>query len=163
MKTILRWVPLGMVLLFGCSEPLPPDAASIRPVLSLKQFMEWVLDPAADIIWDSVKTVYTSEGAKEIRPQTAEQWAEIVNAARRLKEGGNLLMNEERMRDNKDWGNRARALVAGADKALTAAEAKNVEALFTEGETIYHACAGCHQRFAAFAQENVPPGKSAKK
>ena len=163
MKTILRWVLLGMALLFGCSEPPPPDAALIRPVLSLKQFMDWVLDPAADIIWDSVKTVYTSEGVKEIKPQTAEQWAEVVNAAARLKEAGNLLMNEERMRDNKDWGNRARILVAAAEKARVAAEAKNVEALFTEGEAIYHACAGCHQRHAAFAQENAPPGKSPKK
>ena len=162
MKTMLRWVALGMMLLSGCGEP-PPDAAQIRPALSLKQFMDWVVDPAADIIWDSVKTVYTSEGAKEIKPQSAEQWTEVGNAAPRLREAGNLLMNEERMRENKDWGNRARALIAAAEKARAAAEARNVEALFTEGEAIYHACAGCHQRFAAFARENAPSGKSAKK
>ena len=164
MRTILHRILLGAALLSGCSEPPPPPPAAptIKPVLELKQFMEWVVDPAADVIWDSVKTVYTTEGEKDIRPQTAEQWDAVRNAAATLAESGSLLMLEGRARDKQEWMAAARRLTATAEKARKAAAAKDVEALFGAGEEVYHACAACHQRYAAFAQDNAPPAKSAK-
>ena len=150
MRTALRWIPLGAILLFGCNAPPPPPSAAppISLVLNLKQFMEWVLDPAADVIWDSVKTVYTQTGEQETKPQTDGQWDEVGNSAARVKEAGNLLVNEAHMRDNKEWGNRVRGLIAAADKARLAAEAKNAEALFDAGGEIYTACSACHVKFA---------------
>ena len=149
MRTVLRLIPLGAILLFGCNAPPPPSAAPpISLTLNLKQFMEWVIDPAADAVWDSVKTVYTQAGAQEIKPQSDEQWREVGNSASRLKEAGNLLMNEERVRDNKEWSNRARALIAAADKVRMAAEAKNIETLFDAGGELYQACSACHVKFA---------------
>lgn len=144
MRTILRWVPLSLALLCsGCSE-LPPFSTT----LSMKQFMEWVVDPAADVIWDSVKTVMTLEGTKEIRPRTDEEWAAVRNGAATLAESGNLLMIEGRARDRKEWMAAARRLIDMSGRALKAAEAKNVDALFAAGEDIYHACAACHRQYA---------------
>jgi hypothetical protein len=152
MRTVLRLISLGAILLFGCNAPPPPPPPSgalpISLVLNLKQFMEWVLDPAADAIWDSVKTVYTQTGTQDIKPQSNEQWAELGNAATRLKGAGNMLMNEERMRDNRDWSNRAGRLIAAAEKVRMAVEAKNVEALFDAGGELYQSCSACHTRFA---------------
>src|SRR3954453_2847051 len=92
-----------MVALLACSgcspPPPPPRPVAVTPVLNLKQVMEWVIDPAADVIWDSVKSVITESGTKEIAPQTDEQWAAVRNASATLIEAGNVLMMEGRARD----------------------------------------------------------------
>jgi hypothetical protein len=158
---VQRLIPVSMLLILGCSAPPPPAAPPFAAVVNLKQLMEWIVDPAADVIWDSVKSVITESGTKEIAPQTDEQWAAVRNGAATLAESANLLMMEGRARDNKEWMTAALRLSTSADHALKAAEAKKVDALFTAGEEIYHACDGCHQRYAAFAQPNAAPAKPA--
>jgi len=165
MQTSLRWLPLGMVFLFGCGAPPPPPAPAAPPfstVLNLKQLMEWVIDPAADAVWDSVKTIITNKGTQEIAPKTDEQWAAVRTGAATLIESGNLLMMEGRARDNKEWIAAARRLSANAEKALKAAEAKNAEALFDAGGDIYNACKACHDRYANLDPQNAVPGQTKK-
>ena len=149
MRAILRLIPLGTVLLFGCSSlPPPPAAQPFTAVVNLKQLMEWVIDPAADVIWDAVKSIITEKGTQEIAPKTDEQWAAVRNGAATLAESANLLMIEGRARDNKEWMAAARRLTTTAEQALKAAEAKQVDALFAAGGEIYKACKACHDRYA---------------
>jgi hypothetical protein len=164
MPKVQRWGPLSILLILGCSAPPPPPPPPppFAAVVDFKQLMQWVIDPAADVIWDSVQTIITEKGTKEIAPQTDEQWAGVRNSAATLAESGNLLMMEGRARDNKEWMTAARRLSTSASHALKAAEAKQVDALFTAGEEIYHACDGCHQRYADFAQPNAAPPNPAK-
>jgi hypothetical protein len=119
--------------------------------------MEWVIDPAADVIWDSVKTISTEAGTREIAPQNDEQWAAVRNAAATLTEAGNVLMIEGRARDQKEWMNAAQGLIKTADGALKAAQAKDKEALFAAGGEIYTVCRGCHQQYAAHLNASLAP------
>jgi hypothetical protein len=119
--------------------------------------MEWVIDPAADVIWDSVKSISTEAGTKEIAPQTDEQWAAVRNAAATLTETGNMLMIQGRARDQKEWMNAARGLIRTADTAVKAAEAKNKDALFAAGGEIYTVCRGCHQQYASHLNASLSP------
>ena len=153
-------IPIAMLLLLGCAPSSQPPGVSapFSPVLKLKQFMEWVVDPAADVIWDSVKSVSTQAGTKEISPQNDEQWEAVRNAAATLTECGNLLMIEGRARDREEWMSAARALVTGAEKALKAAEAKNKDAVFDIGGEIYIACRSCHDRYAKHLNAGTPSG-----
>ena len=149
MRTLLRLIPLGSVLLCGCNAPLPsPAAPPFHAVVAMKQLMEWVIDPAADVIWDSVKTVMTEKGTQEIAPQTDEQWDAVRNGAATLAESGNLLMIDGRARDGKEWMRAARRLMDAADQARKAAEAKKADALFAAGGVVYNACRACHQQYA---------------
>lgn len=116
----------------------------------MKQLMEWVIDPAADVVWDSVKTIMTMEGTTEIAPKTEEQWAAVRNSAATLVEAGNLLMLDGRARGGQEWMAHARRLSDSAQVALKAAEAKNAGALFDAGGGIYNSCKACHDRYAAF-------------
>jgi hypothetical protein len=151
MRTILRLIALSTMALLGCGAlpPAVPPAPPFDTVLSVKQLMEWVVDPAVDVIWDSVATIYTEAGTKEVAPHTDEQWAAVRNGAALVAESGNLLMIDGRARDRKEWMSAARALTAAAVLALKAAEDRNANALFTAGEVIYHACSACHQRYAS--------------
>ena len=88
-----RWIALGVLCVLGCSTAPQPG-----PVIELSQLMEWVIDPAADVVWDSVKTIATEEGTKEIAPRTQEEWDAVRNAAAVLAEAGSSLMSEGRAR-----------------------------------------------------------------
>jgi hypothetical protein len=150
MRSIQSLMLLGTLLFSGCGAPPPPvtPAPPFHTVLNLKQFMEWVLDPAADTVWDSVKTIITKAGAQEIAPKTDEQWAAVRNGAATLTEAGNLLMIEGRAKDSKEWMLAARRLIDAADTARVAAEAKNPETVFNTGGDIYNACRACHLKYA---------------
>ena len=156
MRTILRLIPAGMVLLLGCSPPPPPATPPFTTTLNMKQLMEWVMDPAADVIWDSVKSIITEKGTREIAPHTDAEWDAVRNAAATVMEAGNLLMIEGRAKDNKAWMAAARRLSDAANQAIKAAQAKNTEALFTEGGNIYKACSACHAQYAAHLQGAAP-------
>jgi hypothetical protein len=123
--------------------------------------MQWVIDPAADVIWDSVKSITTEAGTKEIAPQTDEQWAAVRNASATLIEAGNMLMLEGRARDQKDWMGGARGLIKTGGAALKAADAKDKDAVFAAGGEIYTVCRGCHQLYASHLNSEASPVRMA--
>ncbi len=152
MRATLRLLILVPALgLFACSEPPPPPppAPPFHTILDLKQFMLLVIDPAADLVWDSVKTIMSKKGTEEIAPKTEAQWTTVRSGAATVAEAANLLMLDGRARDKKEWMAAARRLTDTAEKALKAAEAKDPAAVFAAGGEMYEACRGCHQRYAA--------------
>ena len=127
----------------GCSQAPPP----FKPIADTKLLMQSVVDPSADVIWDSVKTIITAEGAEEIRPRTEAEWTAVRNSAVILAESGNLMMIPARAKDGGEWMIRAQELVAAGEAAMRAAEAKNADRLFTVGGDIYDACSHCHHKY----------------
>lgn len=107
-----------------------------------------VLDPAADAIWESVGTIFTTEGKFEKAPTTDDEWAGVRAAAIQLAESGNLLMLPSRSNGSEEWITQSRALIDQSSRALKAIEAKDKDALFTIGGDIYDVCTNCHKSFA---------------
>ena len=71
-KRTRRWLaPLTVALSAGCGGPQPPP---FKPVADVKQLMEAVVDPSADVVWDSVATTFTKDGMEERRPTTDADW-----------------------------------------------------------------------------------------
>src|SRR6266436_2200391 len=67
--------------------------AKDRPVhSSIKELMESIIDPSADVVWGAGGTVVDKDGFHELAPKTEEQWLDVRRAAVRIIEGGNLLM-----------------------------------------------------------------------
>ena len=63
----------------------------LKPVVSVKELMRDMLDPAADNIFDAVKIVSTRRGTVERTPKTDEDWNRIRIGAVTLVEGVYLL------------------------------------------------------------------------
>jgi hypothetical protein len=142
---------LCVFFLFGCGPKAPQPNTS----LTLKQLMEWVIDPNADVIWDSVKSISTVKGTTEIYPGTDAEWDAVRNSAATLVEAGNSLMLEGRAKDNKQWIKYAQQLSQTSELALKAAQDKNKDALFDAGGSIYNACRGCHDKYAEFDKQSM--------
>ncbi len=140
MRTVLL-ILVGVVPWFACAEPEGPP---FKPMVDVKQLMVSIVDPAADVLWDSVGTIISEEGVDEWYPKTDEEWAEVRNSAIVIMESGNLLMIGERARDREAWMQMSRQLVDAGAAALAAAESRDPDAVFAVGETVYFACDRCH-------------------
>src|SRR5437667_11980027 len=77
-----------------CSKPsAAPDPATpdIKPIVSVKELMENIIDPIADNVFDAVGSDVTAKGIVETKPTTDEDWAKVKIGAVTLAEGTNLL------------------------------------------------------------------------
>lgn len=124
----------------GEVEPAVP----FKPAGDVKYVMQWVLDPAADHIWDSAGTIITAEGSRELAPTTDEGWLAVQHSAAVVAETGNLMLMPGRIRDNDAWQDISLGLVAAGLRAQAAAEAQDSDALFDAGGQIYRVCTSCH-------------------
>lgn len=162
--------------LAGCAAPAPeqPPPADVpyRPVASIREIMNSVIDPSVDIVWNSVKTVIDDGRATEHAPATDEDWAEVRRHALIVSEAANLLLMPSRpvappgaasmspgvelppeeirklIDGNQDaWNSYAQALQDALTPALAAIDAKDPQALLVAGEDIDMRCENCHQVF----------------
>ena len=63
----------------------------MKPVVSVKELMRDMIDPAADYIFDAVKVETTRSGTVESTPKTDQDWEKIRIGAVTLAEGIYLL------------------------------------------------------------------------
>src|SRR5580704_13082894 len=86
---------LGLAAAHATPATLAPDsnAAKHRQIYaSIKDLMQSIIDPSADVLWGAAGTVVDKEGFHDLIPKTQEQWLDVRRAAVRIIEGGNLLM-----------------------------------------------------------------------
>jgi hypothetical protein len=163
-------------LLAGCAAPAPeqppPADSPYRPVASIREVMNSVIDPSIDVVWNSVATVIDDGRMTDRAPATDEDWAEVRRHALIVSEAANLLLMPDRpvaptgapslapgvelapeeirklIRENPEgWNLYVQALQESLTPALTAIDAKDAQALFDAGEQIDTTCENCHQVF----------------
>jgi hypothetical protein len=156
--------------------PLRADssAAGDRPIYtSIRELMQSIVDPSADVLWGSVGTIVDKEkGIQELFPKTQEEWLNVRHAAVRIVEAGNLLTMPGReaapagaksetpgvelepaqitaliKRDRKSFDGFAKALQTLGLEALRASDAKNADLLMDVGARMENVCESCHQTF----------------
>lgn len=114
---------------------------------SVKELMASLVDPTADVVWESVGTIYTKDGVFEKAPASDEEWNDVRASAVTLVEVGNLLMMPSRSGGNEEWVKLAQAMIVQSQRAIKAAEAHDRDGVFNTGADIYEACVNCHKRF----------------
>ena len=108
-----------------------------RATATVREVMLTMTIPASDAIFSAAYET----------PQDARAWQDVRQNALTLSESGTLLMSGERAKDNSTWLDMARAMVAQAQAALKAIDAKDGDALATVGDDLYVSCKTCHDRY----------------
>ena len=140
-----RWfgaLAFGM-LAFGCGSPPPPSP--YEPATEIGDMMAWLLEPAADAVWDSAGEIITAEGVEDLAPANDAEWEQVRNQGALISELGNLLLMPHFAQERADWMEISRGLVKAGARVRQAAEARDAEALFNEGGLLYQVCVSCHQ------------------
>jgi len=153
---------------------------------TIKDLMDSIVDPSADVVWGAVGTVVDQDGAHETFPKTQEEWLNVRRAAIRIVEGANLLMMPGReaappgskseapgveleppeitvliRKKRTSFDAFARALQAVGAEAVRASDAQDTAALLDIGGRMQDVCESCHQTF--WYPGAKQPGAAAKK
>lgn len=156
MKLVLSLSLAVLALLAGCAQQSSNDT-----IATTEQLMEGMVQPLAEVVWNSVQTVVDLEGVHEMQPETEDEWDFVVNSALALAESKNLIvvmdrpLSEGTPERRDDWAEFADGLRDGALEAAEAARARDPEALFAAGSNMYEeGCLACHE---AYLPENARP------
>jgi hypothetical protein len=121
--------------------------------INTQQTMNWVLDPHADLIWDSSGFVVTAQGVQNLAPSTDEEWDAVRNAAASIVEAGNLLIMPHHAQGRDAWIDHSRGLQFTGMELLKAAENRDAQALFDLGGQLYINCQSCHDQYLDLAAQ----------
>ena len=136
-------ISISLLLLSTCQLA---TADNEQLTMDMQDLMNWVLNPAAEAIWDSAGYVITAEGETDLSPTTEDGWQQVEAGAAMVAESAHLLTVSGRSQ-GPAWDAFAQGLIITGNKALSAAEAKDSNALFDAGGEIYQVCRGCHDQF----------------
>jgi hypothetical protein len=159
-------------------SPVSPRASELwgelKPVVSVKELMRDMLDPAADNIFDAVKIVYGKEGKVETEPKTDKDWEKIRIGAVTLAEGVYLLkvprpfappgdennsagpdapelspaqIKAKLEADPVQWNAKIEALRNVGLEVLEIVKKKKVDELWDAGDNLDQACETCHVQY----------------
>ena len=181
----LIFVVCAAVAAGSCQSKQPEPAAPVdqppyTTTATVKDIMLHIIDPAGDMVWDSVATVIDKGGIHETAPKTDEEWFKVRSGLIMMIEGSNLLMvpgrkvarpgeksetpgveleppemDELIAKDRKAWYERAKALHDIATSVLPIVDAKDAQKLFDVGEDIDKACENCHRQYW-YPNEKIP-------
>ena len=135
-----------LVALAACTGQQQFAGPPYEAVADVRQTMELIIDPAADVIWKSAGSIVSAAGEQDLAPTTPEAWAGVKAAAAVLTESGNLLMLPGRSA-GPDWNRHAGDLIGAGKLAIAAAQQQDAGALFDAGGRIYEVCLACHSQY----------------
>ena len=171
--------PLCVSVVFAaCGTEGEPAARTVeaapefRTTASIEEVMRYMIDPAADAVWDAVVTEVTADGVVETAPETDEDWELLRRHAVTLVESTNLLLMEERpvaaegsrselpgvdlepeeieallAQDRDAWTQFVGVLHETGVAVLEAATSHDVDGLLVAGDRLDLACETCHVRY----------------
>ena len=179
-------VVCAAVIAASCqSKPVEPAAPAVAAppyttTATIKDIMLHIVDPAGDMVWDSVATVIDKKGLHETVPRSDEDWFKVRTGVIMLIEASNLLMVPGRAmakpgekseapgvelepaemevlvkKDLEGWNSRAKDLHNIGLKILEVVEKKDEKALFDIGEDLDKACENCHRAYW-YPNEKIP-------
>ena len=178
---VAAWAGLFVlgVLMSACSSSKPTPAprpavelwGDLKPVVSVKELMRDMIDPASDNVFNAVRSVTTKKGTVETEPKTDEDWEKIRIGAVTLAEGISLLkvprpfappgdennstgpepeelspaqIKAKLEADPVLWNAKIEALRNVGLEVLDIVKKKNVKELWDAGENLDQACESCH-------------------
>jgi len=153
-------------------KPAETAAPAFRPVASIREVMNSVIDPSVDAVWNSVKSVIDDGRTTDHAPSDDEAWAEVRRHALIVSEAANLLLMRNRPvappgapslapgveltpeeirvlidKNPEGWDFYVQQFQDSLKPALDAIDKKDSQALFDAGEKIDETCENCHQTF----------------
>lgn len=180
-NALLIGAVLAAVTLTACNAPT--QTSRFQPTAGVQDIMAFMIDPAADFLWESVSTTVSSAGVEEKRPRTDAEWNEVKRQAVILTESANLLEIPGRhvvtaggeLEDKGTPGNLtaaeseqaiqdklqvylsfAHAMHEVGDSMVRAADNRDVNALVDAGGELDQVCEGCHLQFW-YPGQYIPP------
>jgi cytochrome c556 len=146
----------------------------MKPVVSVKELMRDMIDPASDYIFDAVWWDVTPKGTVEVRPTSDEDWDKVKTGAITIAEGIYLLkvprpfappgdvnnstgpnppeLSPAQIQAKLDadpvlWQAKIEAMRNAVLEVLEIVKKRDADQLFEAGEDVDKACEACHLEY----------------
>ncbi|WP_411287221.1 hypothetical protein [Phenylobacterium sp.] len=141
----MRPAPLLAALVLAAAWPA--TSQPMAPMLTVKEVMKHVVNPAAETFWKGSGSVTTEDGVEERAPTTDAAWDALVNAAAVVLEGGVILKTPGQGPADPEWQRFSQQLADAGALGMAAARAKDEDKVFEAGGEVYNACYACHAKY----------------
>jgi hypothetical protein len=146
MRRMVYWLTLALAL--SACDRMPANAVAVSDYVrahDIHHLMEVVVEPQADVFWNSSGAITDASGLHDLTPTTDEGWLATQSAAATIAEVGNLLLTPQFAEGRgADWKQFARSLVEIGMLAEKAAVDRNPDAILEVGATMDKVCEACH-------------------
>ncbi|WP_338240773.1 hypothetical protein [Aurantiacibacter hainanensis] len=144
-----------LLALAACNQ-----AEDVPPLGTAQQMMAQEVQPTAEVFWGAVGSKSELIDGEPVftdwQPEGDVEWEEVRASAARLGELGRVLMTPDYAEGRgDDWIAYSQGLVDAAVQAEQAALARDPDAVFEVGGTIYAVCSACHRMYPP---EQLPEG-----
>jgi hypothetical protein len=146
----------------------------MKPIVSVKELMKYMIDPVSDNVFDAVGTIVTKDGMVDRVPKTDEDWDRVQTGAISLAEGIYLLkvprpftppgdrnnsigpdavdLSPEQITakvegDPVEWNARIETLRNASLNVLEVVKKRDASQLWEAGELMDQACEACHRSY----------------
>jgi len=154
---------------------LPPNLwGDMKPIVSVKELMQYTIDPLGDYIFDAVSTEVSKKGIVEHVPKTQEDWDKVMMGGVSIAEAAYLLKVKRPFappgdlnnsvgpdavelppaaimakveKDPVEWNARIEALRNVGLATIDVAKRKDVKQLWDAAENLDEACENCHRSY----------------
>jgi hypothetical protein len=166
------------------APPAPELWGDLKPVVSVKELMRDMLDPASDYVFDAVGLTLTLKGTIEKAPQTDAEWERIRVGGVTLAEGAYLLkiprpfapagdennstgpdaselspaqIKAKLERDPVLWNAKIEALRNAGLEVMDIVRRRDAKELWDATENLDRACESCHLEFWYPGEKELMP------
>jgi hypothetical protein len=123
------------------------DVPERPPVATVKQIMNAIVLPNANVIYDAVGTTITGTTVEETVPRNEKEWAAVGDSAAAIVESGNMLLVGDRLIDKREWLSYTQRFIAAGKAVLAAADQKKPDGVFMAGGELNETCDACHEKY----------------
>jgi hypothetical protein len=127
--------------------PTHADVPPAPPVASVKQIMNAIVLPNANVIYNAVGTIMTGAKVEEIAPKNDKEWAAVGDSAAAIVESGTMLLVGDRLVDKREWLSYTERFIAAGKAALAAANEKKPDGVLAAGGDLNETCDACHEKY----------------
>ena len=143
--------------------PLPPQTPVVpygepgKSMLTVKDLMRHVLNPAAETFWAASGDIDDGDTTRSRTPTTDAKWNGAIAAAATVMESANLLMMDGRAVSDPMWAKWSADLNKAGLAGIKAAQARDGDGVLITGGDMFDACRACHVKYAnAYGQASAP-------
>ena len=142
-----------LMLLTGCSDSADPEPDLYYTEQTMHDFMNNVMQPAAEGVWDRTGYLTNDDGFQTLFPQNAKEWEEAEKASLLVAELSNLHFITGSRIAERDCDAAVEGIRVTSLAAADAAAKQNEDDFMKFALALNSACQSCHVKYERPVQQ----------